>query len=1021
MGAVQHTGLRGEVMAKDARIRDQEEQDDGGDEPDHGKPPDPVTPTREPVKSILKAPRVTFDEQKQEDYVVAIPNKVSIDDEDDEEIGFRPKRQASTYADRSSMYSLYDPDNKGTAGAVTVFAALIVLKIIFVDIWTSLGDAITDFLQGLFLMFDFYDGFSVKNDTFGYGVIVILACWVPGVVAVVHILAYYRNEYFGLSKDLDKDFRMSRKKKFCMMIFLCFFFYPFVPTLAYVVNLWHINGTKQSYNIQTAQLELFARVAHSITGCIEAPFQLIMTTWLIMKGVLDIPWRSTMVNVAGVTDRFENQIPFFSIPMWTLCFSIVDILGCAIQINIFNVYIGQLRNIKSAKRYLNLVGGHFPFFFHAICFRVITFAFLMIYLDFMAVIPLFLIWLSNIIIGYATVGKHKIPKNIRPKLKRMQSQARQKANLPKITSSVQRKKNNENTPVWLNSFLSIFVPSCFVHTADPALFSDTDGLTDKQKEDHEQVKRDFFNYEKSFQRKVIKYQVQTSTTFLMISLALTFYLVNFSGFKYNNNIFSNVEFNILCCMICGLGVISYMFLFGIDIYDLLHLNDKPGEGGEIIIKYKEKKKQPEDEPDGEDVPDGVNITVELPGNPDEVEYIERPITTKKHGPFKKTVVTVIFTLLAVSPIIAGFTYSSLATNSPAYVVMKIEVNSTINIQMAKSRLLNDPSPQSKAGAEGLLMICGMNTVNTESLLRCQSQSLNQRDHILLVDMAADCLEDLNTMDNIGCLPYKGIVLVENWDDSSSRPVNFNSKGVTKFPIISISQRDSKNIKGLLQDFQFVNIIFDDFDKLLEKGTSDIYQIYCPENGCTSMSYPKKTKQEKYIGCDGEFKFRAEVKMSCTSNGRRCPELETWKTKVDKGRFQYESCFQITDKDEKMLFPPAHCIKVEGGNEKMPKTCGNDDAFWTSSSGCWNTDTKTVKYWKKECKKEVECEKWASWSAWIGTKCTSTKPKERFRFCRKNKDCVLMEHEKKRKESGTATCTLDDVKEDYDPIQNCSFP
>ena len=90
------------------------------------------------------------------------------------------------------MYSIYDPDNKGTAGAVTIFAALVVLKIIFVDIWVSLGDAITDFLQGLFLMFDFYDGFTVKDDTWGIGVIVIAACWVPGIVAIVHILAYYR-------------------------------------------------------------------------------------------------------------------------------------------------------------------------------------------------------------------------------------------------------------------------------------------------------------------------------------------------------------------------------------------------------------------------------------------------------------------------------------------------------------------------------------------------------------------------------------------------------------------------------------------------------------------------------------------------------------------------------------------------------------------------------------------------------------------------------------------------------------
>ena len=53
----------------------------------------PTTPTREPAKSILKAPRVTFDEKSQPDSVVSIPNKDSIDDQDEEEIGFRPKVQ----------------------------------------------------------------------------------------------------------------------------------------------------------------------------------------------------------------------------------------------------------------------------------------------------------------------------------------------------------------------------------------------------------------------------------------------------------------------------------------------------------------------------------------------------------------------------------------------------------------------------------------------------------------------------------------------------------------------------------------------------------------------------------------------------------------------------------------------------------------------------------------------------------------------------------------------------------------
>ena len=83
-------------MAKDARIRGQEEEDDNrqvalninklqdlvlSDEPDHGKPPDQIaSPTRDPPKSILKATRVTFGKEESEENSVAIAVKDSIDE-----------------------------------------------------------------------------------------------------------------------------------------------------------------------------------------------------------------------------------------------------------------------------------------------------------------------------------------------------------------------------------------------------------------------------------------------------------------------------------------------------------------------------------------------------------------------------------------------------------------------------------------------------------------------------------------------------------------------------------------------------------------------------------------------------------------------------------------------------------------------------------------------------------------------------------------------------------------------------
>ena len=67
-----------------------------------------------------------------------------------------------------------------------------VIKIICFDIWITLGNSITDFLLGLFLMFDFQDGFAAKEGSLFYGELVLIACWVPCLVALLHMLAHYR-------------------------------------------------------------------------------------------------------------------------------------------------------------------------------------------------------------------------------------------------------------------------------------------------------------------------------------------------------------------------------------------------------------------------------------------------------------------------------------------------------------------------------------------------------------------------------------------------------------------------------------------------------------------------------------------------------------------------------------------------------------------------------------------------------------------------------------------------------------
>ena len=89
------------------------------------------------------------------------------------------------------------------------------MKILFFDIGVSLGDMVTDFLQGFNMIFDFKQKWQPSNSKWckvvgdededpcawqvelqktvsGYGVTVLVICWIPGLVAVIHMLAHYR-------------------------------------------------------------------------------------------------------------------------------------------------------------------------------------------------------------------------------------------------------------------------------------------------------------------------------------------------------------------------------------------------------------------------------------------------------------------------------------------------------------------------------------------------------------------------------------------------------------------------------------------------------------------------------------------------------------------------------------------------------------------------------------------------------------------------------------------------------------
>ena len=60
------------------------------------------------------------------------------------------------------------------------------LKILIFDIGVSLGDTATDLLQGFSLIID-DSHFTLRPSTMKYGIAIILASWLPVMIATIHL------------------------------------------------------------------------------------------------------------------------------------------------------------------------------------------------------------------------------------------------------------------------------------------------------------------------------------------------------------------------------------------------------------------------------------------------------------------------------------------------------------------------------------------------------------------------------------------------------------------------------------------------------------------------------------------------------------------------------------------------------------------------------------------------------------------------------------------------------------------
>ena len=177
----------------------------------------------------------------------------------------------------------------------------------------------------------------------------------------------------------------------------------------------------------------------------------------------------------------------------------------------------------------------------------------------------------------------------------------------------------------------------------------------------------------------------------------------------------------------------------------------------------------------------------------------------------------------------------------------------------------------------------------------------------------------------------------------------------------------------------------------------------------SVKYPAKI----YFGCNGEYSKDIEPIINCYSNGRPCPELETWKKNNKETNF--EPCL---GEDHKRKYPSAQCFEPR---KPVPCITTGEKNFWdyewgVSNTGCIDQSTNTVIYPNSNCKsygnlaagkieasKNDEC--WGSWAENIPEKGLL----ESFQFCRKSNNCVLMKVKRvERKTNLPLVYTEDDI-------------
>ena len=333
---------------------------------------------------------------------------------------------------------------------------LLFLKILLVDIGISLGDVITDLLQGLNLVFD--GDWNIQWSTYHYGLGILTVIWLPGLVVLLHQAS---------GETAYRLFPESSLGKFGKSI-LFFIFFPLVPSILYLRVLF----TKRAFNagrqmLVFLKLEATSHEIKAIAGALQSPIELIILVWLLLRGILQLPWDHSLAS-SCVEDSLGRVACLPSLPVASIIFSLLSILKALYDLNVTPLVSStdQAQSVLKLSYSCQLQSQLCPFFVSNILFRCFSFAFIITYLDNWVVIPgsivLLLIVAHTTLLSYSQPGESEEEPRDEGGSNALQTQRDTRSS---CSQDEEEHYPVRQMPVFLNSVLGFFLPVAYTPPA----------------------------------------------------------------------------------------------------------------------------------------------------------------------------------------------------------------------------------------------------------------------------------------------------------------------------------------------------------------------------------------------------------------------------------------------------------------------------------------------------------------------------------------------------------------------------